>query len=249
MQTRASKSCALAISSIESAITSREISDARMPGVPCDWLSETAIVLNGSGTPPAPATASQAADESSRWFRLHGIVPVQVETTPTIGPSSWAGSMPIARKCARAPARSAPVRNAARARLRSWVCPMARSYVCDDPGHGVPPRRCPAALRLRRGRAAEARAPPRRRGRDRPRLRQSRRAAGGDLDPEGARGGVALAQPPLQRKPRPAEPAGRDLRALPRPLRRRPRSRVRSHDVTRREGGAGAPALGAARPW
>ena len=51
--TRASKSCACAISSIESAITSRETSDARMPGVPCDWLSETAIVLNGNGTPPA----------------------------------------------------------------------------------------------------------------------------------------------------------------------------------------------------
>ena len=45
-QTSASKSCACAISSIESAITSREMSDARMPGVPCDWLSLTAIVLN-----------------------------------------------------------------------------------------------------------------------------------------------------------------------------------------------------------
>ena len=53
MQTSASKSCASAISSIESAITSRETSDARIPGVPCDWLSETAIVLNGSATPPA----------------------------------------------------------------------------------------------------------------------------------------------------------------------------------------------------
>ena len=49
MQTSASKSCAMSISSIESAISSRETSDARMPGVACDWLSETAIVLNASG--------------------------------------------------------------------------------------------------------------------------------------------------------------------------------------------------------
>ena len=45
-QISASKSCAWTISSIESAITSRETSEARMPGVACDWLSETAIVLN-----------------------------------------------------------------------------------------------------------------------------------------------------------------------------------------------------------
>ena len=56
-QTSASKSWAWVISSIESAITSREISDARIPGVPCDWLSETAIVLNSSATPPASVDA------------------------------------------------------------------------------------------------------------------------------------------------------------------------------------------------
>ena len=109
MQTSASKSCASAISSIESAITSREISDARMPGVPCDWLSETAIVLNGSATPPAAPTASAAASESSRCVKLHGIVPVHVEAIPTIGPSRRSGSTPIERKWARAPARSTPV--------------------------------------------------------------------------------------------------------------------------------------------
>src|SRR5579872_4615575 len=123
MQTSASKSCAWVISSIESAITSREISDARMPGVACDWLSETAIVLNGSATPPAAATPSAARADSSRCVRLHGIVPVHVEAMPTIGLSSRAGSMPIARKCARAPARSAPEASAARARRRraSWL--------------------------------------------------------------------------------------------------------------------------------
>jgi hypothetical protein len=96
--TNASKSWACAISSIESAIASREINDARIPGVPCDWLSETAIVLNAIPTPPAALTASTTRSASTRWLRLHGIVPVQVEATPTIGPSSRSGSMPIARK-------------------------------------------------------------------------------------------------------------------------------------------------------
>jgi hypothetical protein len=68
MQTSESKSCAWTINSIESAITSRDISDARIPGVPCDWLSETAIVLNASGTPPAAVTASATWPESSSWF-------------------------------------------------------------------------------------------------------------------------------------------------------------------------------------
>ncbi len=121
-QTSASKSWACTISSIESAITSREISDARIPGVACDWLSETAIVLKWSGTPPAAVTPSPTLAASSRWFRLQGIVPVHVEAIPTIGPSSRAGSIPSARKWARAPARSAPLRSPARARRRSSSC-------------------------------------------------------------------------------------------------------------------------------
>ena len=98
MHTSASKSWAMSISSTESAITSRETSDARMPAVPCVWLSDTAMVLNSSGTPPAASTPSATAAARSRWVRLHGIVPVHVEAIPTIGPPSRSGSMPIARK-------------------------------------------------------------------------------------------------------------------------------------------------------
>ena len=96
-----------------------------MPGVPCVWLSDTAIVLNSIGTPPAAAIASAARCASRRWLRLHGIVCVHVEAIPTIGPSSRSGSMPIARKCERAPARSAPVRSASRA--RDVASPMPRA--------------------------------------------------------------------------------------------------------------------------
>src|SRR5688500_18691087 len=105
MQTTASKSCATSISSIESAISSRDTNEARMPGVPWVWLSETAIVLNSSGTPPASSTPVATAAANSRCVRLHGMVPVQVEPMPTIGPVSRAGSIPMARKCERAPAR------------------------------------------------------------------------------------------------------------------------------------------------
>src|SRR5690349_1876244 len=108
------------------------MSEARMPGVACDWLSDTAIVLNGRGTPPATAIASTDASASARWLRLHGIVPVHVEATPTIGPSRRAGSTPIARKCERAPAREAPAASSARARRRSasWEVPTSASVRC-----------------------------------------------------------------------------------------------------------------------
>ena len=52
-QTSPSKWCPRVTSSIESAITSRETSEARMPAAPIVTPSETAIVLNSSGVPPA----------------------------------------------------------------------------------------------------------------------------------------------------------------------------------------------------
>src|SRR3954449_8906371 len=82
-----------------------------MPGVPCDWLSETAIVLKPSARPPAAVTPSLTRSASSRWLMLQGIVPVHVDATPMIGPPSRVGSTPIARKWARAGARSAPSSN------------------------------------------------------------------------------------------------------------------------------------------
>jgi uncharacterized protein YbjT (DUF2867 family) len=83
------------------------------------------FALNGSGTPPAEATPRQTACESSRWLRLHGIVPVHVDATPTTGPSSRPGSIPIARKCARAPARSTPDASPARARRLASSIPSS----------------------------------------------------------------------------------------------------------------------------
>src|SRR4029450_9177248 len=51
--TSPSKRWPRATSSIESAITSRETSESRIPSVPMATPSETEIVLNSSGVPPA----------------------------------------------------------------------------------------------------------------------------------------------------------------------------------------------------
>ena len=51
--TRPSNECPSAASSIESVITSREVSDIFMPSVPIETASETAIVFTSTGIPPA----------------------------------------------------------------------------------------------------------------------------------------------------------------------------------------------------
>jgi len=56
--TRASYPCACMTSSIESAITSRLTRDARIPSEPIAIPSDTAIVRNSRGVPPAVRTPS-----------------------------------------------------------------------------------------------------------------------------------------------------------------------------------------------
>ncbi len=81
----ASNMCPRAISSIESAITSRLISEARMPSVPIVIPSEIATVLNSIGVAPAARTPSFTRSASRRRWKLQGIVSVQVFAMPTIG--------------------------------------------------------------------------------------------------------------------------------------------------------------------
>ena len=84
-QTSPSKRWPRATSSIESAITSRETSEARIPSVPIDTPSETETVLNSSGVPPAALIPRFTCWASARWFRLHGMVSIHVVETPTSG--------------------------------------------------------------------------------------------------------------------------------------------------------------------
>ena len=94
-QTSASKKCASATSSIESATTSRLTRLARMPLVPIVMPSEIAIELNSIGVPPAARMPSLTLAASARWLKLQGIVSVHVVATPTIGLASASSSKPM----------------------------------------------------------------------------------------------------------------------------------------------------------
>ena len=81
----ASKQWAEATSSIESAITSRETSEAFIPAVPIVMPSEMAIVLSSIGVPPAARMPSLTFAASTRLLKLQGIVSIHEWATPTIG--------------------------------------------------------------------------------------------------------------------------------------------------------------------
>ena len=94
--------------SIESAITSRLTSEARMPSVPIETPSETETVLNSIGVPPAARMPAFTRWASSRWLKLHGIVSIHVVDTPTIGRARSSSVKPMPFSIARAAARSGP---------------------------------------------------------------------------------------------------------------------------------------------
>ncbi len=117
MQTRPSIRCPRTTSSIESAISSRLTSDAFMPSVPMETPSETEIVLNSIGVPPASRMPAFTRCASSRWLKLQGIVSIHVVATPTRGLARSSSVKPIAFSMARAAARSGPSVSAALWRL------------------------------------------------------------------------------------------------------------------------------------
>src|SRR5438046_565929 len=116
-QTSPSKRWPRATSSIESAITSRETSDARMPSVPIETPSETEIVLNSIGVPPARRMPCFTYRARTRWLMLHGIVSIHVVATPTSGRARSASVKPVPFSIARAAARSTPSVRAALTRF------------------------------------------------------------------------------------------------------------------------------------
>src|SRR5206468_7805710 len=95
-------------SSIESAITSRLTSDARMPSVPMVSPSLIAMVLNSIGVPPAARMPSFTLAESRRRWKLQGMVSIQVLATPISGLARSSLVKPIALNMERAPDRSRP---------------------------------------------------------------------------------------------------------------------------------------------
>ncbi|GIU89938.1 MAG: hypothetical protein KatS3mg010_1037 [Acidimicrobiia bacterium] len=77
-----------------------------MPSWPMEMPSETAMVSNSIGKPPAARTPSLDRLASRSSGRLQGVTSFQDEATPTCGLPQSASVMPTARSMARAGARS-----------------------------------------------------------------------------------------------------------------------------------------------
>src|SRR5256884_4060270 len=117
IKSRPSKRWPRVTSSIESAITSRLTSEAFMPSVPIETPSDTAMVLNSIGVPPAARMPAFTFSARRRWVKLHGMVSIQLCPTPISGLLRSSRVKPIARSMARAPARSSPSVNRALCRF------------------------------------------------------------------------------------------------------------------------------------
>ena len=100
--TSASMRSACITVSTESAITSRLTSDARIPSWPIEMPSDTAMVLNSIGKPPAECTPSFACLASRSSGMLHGVTSFHDDATPTCVRSQSPSLMPMARSIARA---------------------------------------------------------------------------------------------------------------------------------------------------
>ncbi len=83
------------MSSIESAITSRETRLVFIPLVPIVMPSEMAIVLNSIGVAPAARMPSLTLAASARRWKLQGIASIHVEATPMIGLLRASSSKPM----------------------------------------------------------------------------------------------------------------------------------------------------------
>src|SRR3982751_5756538 len=93
---------------MESAINSRESRENFMPSWFMLMPSETEMVENSRGVPPASAIPALAASTWKSWVMLQGVCSPFMLTTPIIGLASAASSSPIARMKARCGARSRP---------------------------------------------------------------------------------------------------------------------------------------------
>src|SRR3954453_20659071 len=93
---------------MESAISSRDSSENFMPSWFMLMPSDTEIVENSRGVPPASAIPVFAASTWKSWVMLQGVCSPFMLTTPTKGFAIAASSSPIARMKARCGARSSP---------------------------------------------------------------------------------------------------------------------------------------------
>ena len=110
IDTIASKRSACMTSSTESAIVSRDTSEARIPSCPIEMPSDTAIVANSSPTAPASRTPILAKPAS---FGSGDVARRDLVALPTRRPPDASGEVVLAepdgRSIARAPAFAGPI--------------------------------------------------------------------------------------------------------------------------------------------
>src|ERR1700733_14144529 len=133
-----SKRSACITVSTESAITSRLTNDARMPSWPMEMPSDTAMVTNSNGHPPASRTPSLERLASRSSGMLQGVTSFQLLATPICGLSQSASVIPTARSMARAGARVGPsvtskLRGLSPSRSPSSLV-MGEKHTTDPPG-------------------------------------------------------------------------------------------------------------------
>ena len=106
--TEPSSRSAIITVSTESAMTSRDTSEKCMPSCPMAMPSETEMVPNSSGYPPAACTPFFTAFASRSSERLQGVISFQEDATPICGFAKSSSPMPTARSIPRAAVFSRP---------------------------------------------------------------------------------------------------------------------------------------------
>jgi hypothetical protein len=96
MITAASNAYAMPVSSMESAMISREMSEAFMPCVPMVMPSLMEMVFTSIGVPPASRIPCMTCCARTRWLRLQGMVPIHSWATMTSGFFRSSGVKPVA---------------------------------------------------------------------------------------------------------------------------------------------------------
>ena len=94
--------------STESAITSRDTKEKCIPSCPIEMPSETEIVPNCIGKPPAAITPFLDALARRSKDKLHGVISFQEDAIPICGLAKSSSFIPTARSIPRAGARSIP---------------------------------------------------------------------------------------------------------------------------------------------
>ena len=118
-------------------ITSRLTSEARIPSWPIEMPSDTVIVPNSIGNPPASRTPRLTCSASVRSVMLHGVISFHELAMPICGLAQSSSVIPTARSIARDRRLAEAVGDVARTRLDVDCCAFRGSHPRDSTGSSV----------------------------------------------------------------------------------------------------------------